>query len=403
MVRLICLGSFIYFDLREETVYACVLNLAFIVAASKFFEQKPVEIAEILPLNGASPPKPHRRTNARPNPTTILRLTGDTRRNTTFAAPMAISILALMRRSLFALLVFFTFCAAGQPARNDTTAYVRLIFIANCFTAAENSAFKYAAANLTADYERDTLSRQVVKRIYFDNARQIVDSINHQRLVIKSVDFLSHSRDDRIGATMTRAGVQYRTSLFESRERLAEARVLVDAAGGDLRNSSRMASIEEINFSHFSYDAVIEIHGCHAGVEVDSLPANICRRLSQALYMSGRQLAVVIGHGTRANPNLHTATGGHSGAAAISHSGASAALHTGAAAPTTKPGIASQAVSGADFRESVLAQDYRHGLRMVYFNGRTILATRVAGGITQAAIIAAIVQTQNGAGRVKVR
>lgn len=277
-----------------------------------------------------------------------------------------------MRRNLLVLLVFssFAFSAAGQSVRTDTTSYVRLIFIANCFTAAENSAFKYAAANLVAGYERDSLSRQVIKRIYFDNARQIVDSINRQRLVIRSVDFLSHSRDDRIGATMTRGGMQYRTSLFESKDRMEESRVLADAEGGDLHNSSRMASIEEIDFSHFSYDAVVEVHGCHAGTGVDSLPANICRRLSLALYMSGKQLAVVIGHGTRANPNAFVSGGSRSGVAAL---------------PAPAGG----------FRESVLAQDYRHGLRMVYFNGRSILATRVSGAIPQAAIVSAIIQAQN--------
>ena len=287
-----------------------------------------------------------------------------------------------MRRILFLSLIvcFFSFFAgvaqvgvsvsgAASAARADTTAYVRLIFIANCFTAAENSAFKYAAANLVAGYQRDSLSRQVIKRIYFDNARQIVDSINRQRLVIRSVDFLSHSRDDRIGATMTRGGMQYRTSLFESKDRMEESRVLADAEGGDLHNSSRMASIEEIDFSHFSYDAVVEVHGCHAGTGVDSLPANICRRLSLALYMSGKQLAVVIGHGTRANPNLKTAS--------------------------SRSGVAASPAPAGGFRESVLAQDYRHGLRMVYFNGRSILATRVSGAIPQAAIVSAIIQAQN--------
>jgi hypothetical protein len=277
---------------------------------------------------------------------------------------------------LLVLLISFTGSArAGEPfsLSADTTAYVRLIFIAKCFTSAENSAFKFAAANLVADYERDSSARGriIVKRIYFDNARQIVDSINHQRLVIKSVDFLSHSRDDRIGAEMTRGSAQYRTSLFVSRECLEEARVLTDAAGGDLRNSSRMASIEEIDFSHFSYDAVIEIHGCHAGGGVDSLPGNMCRRLSRALYMSGKQLAVVIGHGTRANPNEARGAGTHSGVAA---------------AP------------GPGFRESVVAQDYRHGLRLVYFNGRTILATRTPGAISSGAIISAIVEAENARG-----
>jgi hypothetical protein len=127
-------------------------------------------------------------------------------------------MLTLMRRNPLLLLIafaFFAFFAAevpfsaraqtGKPSFRavGTTTYVRLIFIANCFTSAENSAFKFAAANLTAEYERDSGCRVIVKRIYFDNARQIVDSINHQRLVIRSVDFLSHSRDDRIGAEMT--------------------------------------------------------------------------------------------------------------------------------------------------------------------------------------------------------
>lgn len=294
----------------------------------------------------------------------------------------------MLRNLLVLVLVCFysrpCFAAPGfsQAGRVDTTSYVRLIFIANCFTSAENSAFRYAAANLIADYERDTVSRQVIKRIYFDNARQIVDSINSQRLVIRSVDFLSHSRSDRIGAISTRRGIQYRTSLFESRERMEEARVLADAEGGDLHNGVRMASIEEINFSRFSYDAVIEIHGCHAGTEIDSLPGGMCRRLSQALYMSGKQLAVAIGHVTRANPNPRV--GARSGAAAIG-----SASHSGAVVASAGSGP----VGG--FRESVLAQDYRHGLRMVYFNGRTILSTRQPGAIPRAEIFSAIVEAQN--------
>lgn len=276
----------------------------------------------------------------------------------------------MLRNALLVVGVLLSSSVAAQHVRGDTTSYVRLIFIANCFTAAENSAFRFAAANLVADYERDSGFSQIVKRIYFDNARQIVDSINSQRLVIRSVDFLSHSRDDRIGATMTRGKVQYRTSLFATRQAMQEAKVLTDTEGSaeSLRNSTRMASIEEINFSRFSYDAVVEIHGCHAGTEIDSLPANISRRLSLGLYMSGKQLAVVIGHATRANPNALRA-------------------HAGSAASPAPVG---------GFRESVLAQDYRHGLRMVYFNGRTVLATRVAGAIPQREIIAAIVQAQNG-------
>jgi hypothetical protein len=279
-----------------------------------------------------------------------------------------------MRRNLT---VFLIACCAGQAVRAqsgkaNSTPFVRLIFIANCFSSAENSAFRFAAANLSAEYEQDNRNRQVIKRIYFDNARQVVDSINCQKLVIKSVDFLSHAKNDRIGAYITKGSRQYRTSLFESKERMQE--VAGEADGEGLANSRKMAAIEEIDFTRFAYDAVIEIHGCHAGTEQDSLPDNISKSLSLALYMAGKQLAVVIGHSTRANPNLAVTSGSHGGAAA----------------------------NPVGFKQSVLAQDYRHGLRMLYFNGKVILSTRQSGGIPQSTIFDAIIRAQAapaGAGR----
>lgn len=257
------------------------------------------------------------------------------------------------------LLIFLLACCivnavSGQHGKPKTPPYVRLIFIANCFTPAENSAFRFAAANLDAEYERDRMKGGIVKRIYFDNARQIVDSINSQRQPIQSVDFLSHAKNDRIGAEITRRNVQYRTSLFESGARMAE--IIAHHEGEGLANSRKMASIDEIDFTKFAYDAIIEIHGCHGGTQQDSLPDNISKRLSLALYNSGKQLAVVIGHGTRANPN-----------------------------PT----------SPANFKSSVITQDYRHGLRMVYFNGKLILSTRQVGAIPQSAIYDAIIQDQS--------
>jgi hypothetical protein len=252
----------------------------------------------------------------------------------------------------------------GQPRKAKSTPFLRLIFIANCFTPAENSAFRYAAANLSTEYERDVRNGQVVKRIYFDNARQVVDSINSQVLVIKSVDFLSHAKSDRIGAYVTKRNRQYRTSLFESRERMQE--VAAHADGEGLANSRKMACIDDIDFSRFAYDAVIEIHGCHAGTEQDPLPDNICKRLSLALYGAGKQLAVVIGHSTRANPNLARNNAARGGTAA----------------------------GDISYKQSVLAQDYRHGLRMIYFGGKVIFSTRQSGGIPQSTIFDAIIRAR---------
>jgi len=258
---------------------------------------------------------------------------------------------------------------SGQPLPADTTRYVRLIFIADCFSAAENSSFSYAAANLAADYERDPLIRVTVKRIYFHSGKQVVDSINHQKLVIKSVDFLSHAQNDRIGAQIMRHRVNYRSSLFESKKSLQ----LATTKGGPMPNSNEMASIEQIDFTRFSYDAVVEVHGCHGGSETDSIPVSFCRRLSAALYMSGKQLAVAIGHGTRANPNYTPAT------------------------------ISLSPARPASFRDSVISQDYRHGLRILYFNGHKIRSTKLAGQIPPQLIVSSIVEWNNAsAGRLNL-
>ena len=268
-----------------------------------------------------------------------------------------------MRLSLCLTLIAYLITpnCSGQPLPADTTRYVRLIFIADCFSPAENSSFDYAAANLMADYEKDRSIHQTIKRIHFHSGKQIVDSINHQRSIIKSVDFLSHAQNDRIGAQIVRRGVTYRSSLFENKASLQ----LVKLHGGPTPNSNEMASIEQINFTRFSYDAVVEVHGCHSGSATDSIPANFCKKISTALYMSGKQLAVAIGHGTRANP--------------IPPSGPSGNL-------ATRP---------YNFKDSVLAQDYRHGLRIVYFNGHKIYATKVIGQIPPPLILSSIVEWNN--------
>ena len=240
----------------------------------------------------------------------------------------------------------------AQPIKKDKTIYVRLLFVAKCFDSAENSSFKFAAFNVKNDYQKDLAMRQEIKLIYFDNARQVIDSINSQSHLIKSVDFFSHSQRDRIGSIIKKGREVYRTSLFESREALAEARM----DDHSFVPSEKMGTIDEIRFAKFSYDAVWEIHGCKAGIGSDSLPENICINVSSRLLQAGKQLAVVIGHGTRANPRIN----------------------------------------GDNGLTSPIQQDYRHGIRVLYYMGRPILTTKIKGRIPDDVIFDAIVNNSSG-------
>ena len=138
-----------------------------------------------------------------------------------------------MRNVLLALtLLFTTVHIHAQPIRRDKTHYIRLLFVANCFDSSENSSFKFAACNVARDYKQDSAIRQDIRLIYFDNAREVIDTINSQTYLIKSVDFFSHSQKDRIGSIIKKNGTVYRTSLFESREAM-EAATLTDHSLGN--------------------------------------------------------------------------------------------------------------------------------------------------------------------------
>ena len=97
--------------------------------------------------------------------------------------------------------------------------------------------------------------------------------------------------------------------------------------------------------------AKIEIHGCNS-VGGTIVADNIVINLSQFLYEAGKTESVVIGHSTEANPNL----------------------------PSTKR---KKGVTDKEWKERAnISQDYHHGERKVYNNGKVILTTTKEGRIT---------------------
>ncbi len=95
------------------------------------------------------------------------------------------------------------------------------------------------------------------------------------------------------------------------------------------------AAISSLKLSVFTDQSKIEIHGCNTGRGDDCFASE----LSIQFYEAGKKQGIVIAHATSANPNIGGTT-------------------------------------------SITEQDYRHGTRVIYHNGKVIKTVTSSGRIS---------------------
>ncbi len=219
--------------------------------------------------------------------------------------------------------------------------FVRLIFYGGARTSSDNSTFNYAAQNINASYGG------VAKTYYAQSAQSVIDNINSQGSgSIQSIDFVTHGsqyalymvQNGETGASGEQSDIP--SDQVESNNLYASKTVdlFQNWGGGD-----ESGTINSINYSKFTNDARIELHGCN-GAAGTVLVDNMATNLSQNLYGAGKTNAVVVAHGTKANPNIN------------------------------------------GDKTTVKGQDYRHGTRVVYHNGSVLFSTQAKGHISQKTI-----------------
>lgn len=220
----------------------------------------------------------------------------------------------------------------------ETASYVRLLFYGGAKNSSDNSAFYYASLNVQKDYNNDGN----IKHIKIETAKQVVDIISNQKgSSIQSIDFFSHG--DMLGlyfikgssTNKTISQDDVKTNKLNSSLYLGSATRFV--MGSDVGEDSK--TISEIDFSKFSKSCKIEIHGCLTAHDM-YVKDNICEELSELLYNAGKTASIVIGHTEKANPNI----------------------------------------KGSSTKNS--EQDYRHGERQIFNNGKVISTTKRSGRIT---------------------
>ncbi len=97
--------------------------------------------------------------------------------------------------------------------------------------------------------------------------------------------------------------------------------------------------VTDINFNVFSSDARIQIHGCNTAR--GTMPGDtLVESIPKELYSAGKERSYVIGHTDKSNPNINGSN------------------------------------------TSIKQQDYRHGERSIYSNGKLLEKTNHTGLIT---------------------
>lgn len=228
-----------------------------------------------------------------------------------------------MKDSKFALLANGTIKTALLKV-----VYKRLIFYGG--SKSHDGVFKRAADNVNNDYSK---SDKVKKEdfILIKTAKTIVDKINSEEdNIVQSIDVFCHGGRDELYFSHNEMWGD--NDLYKNqKEESADANYWW--------NSSR--TLNDINYNVFTNTVKIEIHGCTTGSYDEGKDSPFAEVFSKHIYNAGKTKSIVIAHGTKSNPNMH---------------------------------------------KTLKGDDYRHGFRRIFHNGKQLFTTRKEGRITASEI-----------------
>ncbi len=199
---------------------------------------------------------------------------------------------------------------------------------------AHNSAFYAAARNVEKDYRLLNLSDDI-KLIKISTSASMVAQINTVKPnAVKSFDVLSHGtpyslnfsvKENENCGLVTGLVAKGMLSIYYS-----------SWEDGFYKFSSDSRYVSNINFSVFTEDARIQIHGCNTAK--GNIPGDtLAETFSKELYEAGKTRAYVIGHTDKSNPNIKGK------------------------------------------KTTIAQQDYRHGKRVIIHNANIIKTTNQKG------------------------
>lgn len=215
---------------------------------------------------------------------------------------------------------------------------VRILLWGGAATPGDNGAFGWAEKNVRKDYASVDKGNFAFLEKNIRVAKDIVNIVNaREDGSIRSLDLFTHGGPQALYLTTAspRTNKMLRYVLHNSSLYRGRLRMVFNAAAW----TEGSALIADINFAKFTPNARIELHGCRTA-DPESASDNIAADFSIRLCEAGKNASTVIGHADKANPNIH---------------------------------------GGGERNED---QDYRHGQRIVFQNGRLLEVTKKKGHIS---------------------
>ena len=223
--------------------------------------------------------------------------------------------------------------------------FVRLVIYGCAKKASDNSAFKFASNNVVAAYKNDLPVRN-----YFllDGAKTVISVLAmQQENSVQSLDLFCHGDPEGvyfiIGASLDKNVENPIKNQLASNIYVSKFQAVYKGFDRKENKMKNQYAISHLKLSAFTNESKVEIHGCNTGKGDDCFASE----LSKQLFDAGKTSSVVIGHASKANPNIDGTT-------------------------------------------SVTKQDYRHGTRIIYHNGKAIKTITSSGRIAASVIKSAL-------------
>lgn len=222
---------------------------------------------------------------------------------------------------------------------------IRLVLYGGARILGDNGSFYNASKNVIADYKNDL----PVKSYFISKGMlQLVEHINSQPTnTIQSLDIFCHGSELGLYSVIDASMSKSMTYEYGQENNLASniyrnsytKLSQYELFGG--ANWSNCPILSDINFNVFTNESKIEIHGCNTAIDGDE--DSFSALISLHLFRSGKTKSVVIGHTDYTVPNR----GG---------------------------------------TKEISEQDYRHGQRAIFHNGKLRFKTRAEGRIATSLI-----------------
>lgn len=237
---------------------------------------------------------------------------------------------------------------------------VRLLIVGKGTEKGDISAFQFARANVIKSYKSIDKNKYEIISYDVSTAKELVDKINQQDIdSIRSLDIFSHGGETALYMTVGEPRYRSDGSLWgDVRGALDTADRWAFRNAALYRNNKALlshaaviadsTSLYSIEFDRFTDNVKVELHGCNTakpnegGIFSEPDPAdNFAGEFSKILFEAGHVNSIVIGSPVQSNPSIN------------------------------------------GDNTTIKQQNYRHGRRCIFRNGKKIGETKEKGHIDE--------------------